>query len=52
VEQLRIAHLSYEVWRLVQADITGVEWPVETLENCVRVVEDSDDDRDFERRNE
>jgi hypothetical protein len=29
----------------------GAEWPVEALENCVRAVEDSGDDDDWERRN-
>jgi hypothetical protein len=62
-EQLRIAHaqlrtakntysdLRYEVWRLAQAGIMGAEWPLDALENCVRAVEDSDDDHDWERRN-
>jgi hypothetical protein len=62
-EQLRIARpqlrtarntyskLRYEVWRL-QAGIMGAEWPIDALENCVRAVEDSDDDQDCERRNE
>jgi hypothetical protein len=62
-EQLRIARsqvvtarntystLRYEVWRLAQAGIMGVEWPQEALEDVVRAVEDSDDDHDWERRN-
>ena len=63
-EQLRIARaqvtharntysdLRYEVWRLAQAGIQGAEWPLDALENVVRAAEDSDDDRDWERRNE
>jgi hypothetical protein len=63
-EQLRIARaqvvearttystLRYEVWRLAQAGIMGAEWPLDALENVVRAVEDSDDDRDWERRSE
>jgi hypothetical protein len=62
-EQLRIAReqvttakntystLRYEVWRLAQAGLQGVEWPEDALENVVRAAEDSDDDRDWERRN-
>jgi hypothetical protein len=62
-EQLRIARaqlrsarntfseLRYEVWRLAQAGIMGGEWPLDALESCVRAVEDSDDDQDWERRN-
>jgi hypothetical protein len=30
----------------------GAEWPLEALENVVREVEGSDDDRDWERRND
>jgi hypothetical protein len=64
VEQLRIARaqvttakntystLRYEVWRLAQAGLQGVEWPEAARENVVRAAEDSDDDRDWERRNE
>ena len=44
--------LRYEVWRLAQAGIQGAEWPLDALENVVRAAEDSDDDRDWERRNE
>jgi hypothetical protein len=63
-EQLRIARaqlrtakntyseLRYEVWRLAQAGIMGAEWPLDALENVVRAAEDSDDDTDWERRNE
>ena len=43
--------LRYEVWRLAQAGILGAEWPMDALENVVRAVEDSDDDRDWEARN-
>jgi hypothetical protein len=30
----------------------GAEWPIDALENIVRAAEDSDDDRDWERRSE
>ena len=43
--------LCYEVWHLAQAGIMGAEWPLDALENCVRAVEDSDDDNDWEQRN-
>jgi hypothetical protein len=46
------SELRYEVWRLAQAGIQGAEWPLDALENVVRAAEDSDDDRDWERRNE
>jgi hypothetical protein len=62
-EQLRIAQaqlrttknayteIRYEVWRLAQAGLLGAEWPTNALENVVRAAEDSDDDREWERRN-
>jgi hypothetical protein len=43
--------LRYNVWQLAQAGIMGTEWPMDALENLVRVAEDSDDDTDWERRN-
>jgi hypothetical protein len=54
--QLRTAknaytEIRYEVWRLAQAGLLGAEWPIDALENIVRVSEDSDDDGDWERRN-
>jgi hypothetical protein len=63
-EQLRIAHaqvvearntystIRYEVWRLAHAGIMHAEWPMDALENVVHAVEDGDDDRDWERRNQ
>ena len=62
-EQLRLARaqlrttkntyteLRYEVWRLAQAGIMGTGWPMDALENVVHAAEDSDDDKDWERRN-
>jgi hypothetical protein len=44
--------LRYEVWRLAHAGIMGTEWPLDALENVVRAAEDSDNDRDWERRND
>jgi hypothetical protein len=44
------SQLRYDVWRLAQAGIYGAEWPVDALEDIVRAVEDSEDDRDWERR--
>jgi hypothetical protein len=44
--------LRYEIWRLAHAGLMGAEWPIEALESVVREVEDSDDDRDWERRND
>jgi hypothetical protein len=29
----------------------GAEWPLDGLENCMRAVEDDDDENDCERRN-
>jgi hypothetical protein len=46
------SELRYEVWSLAQAGLVGADWPTEALENVVREVEDSDDDRDWERRNQ
>jgi hypothetical protein len=48
----RYSDLRYEVWRLAQAGIMGAEWPMDALENVVRASEDSDDDADWERRNQ
>jgi hypothetical protein len=30
----------------------GTEWPLDSLENIVGAAKDSEDDRDWERRNE
>jgi hypothetical protein len=43
--------IRYEVWRLAQAGLLGAEWPTDALENIVQATEDSDDDREWERRN-
>ena len=43
--------IRYEVWRLAQAGLLGAEWPTDALEHIVQATEDSDDDREWERRN-
>jgi hypothetical protein len=43
--------IRYEVWRLAQAGLLGAEWPTDALESIVQATEDSDDDREWERRN-
>lgn len=46
----RYSQIRYDVWRIAQAGIHGDEWSMDALGDIVAVVEDSDDDRDWERR--
>ena len=47
----RFTTLRYEAWRLAQEGIMGAEWPPQALENVIALVEDDEDDADWERRN-
>jgi hypothetical protein len=42
--------IRYDVWRIAQAGLQGTEWWENALVDIVHAVEDSDDDRDWERR--
>ena len=48
----RYSQIRYDVWRIAQAGIHGDEWSMDALGDIVAVVEDSDDDRDWERRHQ
>jgi hypothetical protein len=42
--------VRYDVWRIAQAALQGVEWPTDALHDIVAAVDDSDDDADYEMR--
>jgi hypothetical protein len=45
------SQLRWNVWRIARDGIFGPKWPLDSLQDIVQAVEDSDDDRDWERRN-
>ena len=42
--------IRWDVWRIAQAALQGVELPTTALHDIVAAVDDSDDDADFEMR--
>ena len=46
------SQLRWNVWNLARDGIYGPGWPIDALEDIVTAVEDSEDDRDWERRHQ